>query len=218
MSLQLTGVGVTYPGTTRPVLVDFDLLVPTGTSLALMGPSGTGKSTALAVAGLLLAPTTGEVRINGRSRTVRDGAEVLRREVAWVLQTVNLLPRRTAVDNVLLPVLAAGGTREDARGEAVALLRRVGVQDPEQVARTLSGGQAQRVGVARALAARPSVIVADEPTANLDAATGRDVARALLTAAAGTTVLLATHDRAVAAMADVVVELEPPEQVRRVAS
>nr|WP_277344734.1 ATP-binding cassette domain-containing protein [Cellulomonas sp. IC4_254] len=193
-------------------------MVPTGTSLALMGPSGTGKSTALAVAGLLLAPTTGEVRINGRSRTVRDGAEVLRREVAWVLQTVNLLPRRTAVDNVLLPVLAAGGTREDARGEAVALLRRVGVQDPEQVARTLSGGQAQRVGVARALAARPSVIVADEPTANLDAATGRDVARALLTAAAGTTVLLATHDRAVAAMADVVVELEPPEQVRRVAS
>ncbi|QZN87661.1 ATP-binding cassette domain-containing protein [Cellulomonas sp. C5510] len=183
-----------------------------------MGPSGTGKSTALAVAGLLLAPSTGEVRINGRTRTVRDAPEVLRREVAWVLQTVNLLPRRTAVDNVVLPALAAGRRRADAYGEAVALLHRVGVEDPGQVARTLSGGQAQRVGVARALAARPSVIVADEPTANLDAATGRDVARALLDAAAGTTVLLATHDRAVAAMADAVVELEPPEEARRVAS
>lgn len=218
MSVELSKVGVTYPGSTRPVLVDLDLVVPTGTSLALMGPSGTGKSTALAVAGLLLAPTTGEVRINGRLRTVRDATEVLRREVAWVLQSVNLLPRRTAVDNVLLPVLAAGGRRDEAYDDAVALLHRVGVEDPAQVARTLSGGQAQRVGVARALAARPSVIVADEPTANLDAATGREVARALLSAAAGTTVLLATHDRAVAALADAVLELEIPEQARRVAS
>lgn len=214
MSLELIGVGVTYPGTTRPVLVDLDLHVPAGTSLAVMGPSGTGKSTALAVAGLLLAPTTGEVRINGRSRTVRDAAEVLRGEVAWVLQSVNLLPRRTAVDNVLLPVLAAGGRRSAARDEAVELLHRVGVEDPDQIARTLSGGQAQRVGVARALAGHPGVIVADEPTANLDAATGRDVARALLRAAAGTTVLLATHDPAVAALADRVIVLEPPEVAR----
>jgi ABC-type lipoprotein export system ATPase subunit len=202
-------VGLTYPGTARPVLVDLDLTVPTGTSLAIMGPSGTGKSTALAIAGLLLAPTAGEVLICGRRRTVRDAPTVLRDELAWVLQSVNLLPRRTAVDNVLLPALAAGRRRAHAQARAVELLDRVGIGDPGQVARTLSGGQAQRVGVARALMSEPSVLVADEPTANLDAATGRDVARTLLHAAEGTTVLLATHDPQIAAMADTVVHLEP---------
>jgi ABC-type lipoprotein export system ATPase subunit len=215
--IELRGVQVRYPGAPAPVLHGLDLAVPAGTSLALMGPSGSGKSTALAVAGLLLAPTAGEVRIGGAVRTTRDAARVLRGEVAWVLQSVNLLPRRTALDNVLLPALAAGGTRETARAEALALLARVGIDLPGQIARTLSGGQAQRVGVARALICRPAVLIADEPTANLDVATGRSMARALLHAAEGTTVLLATHDPEIAAMADRVVHLDAAE-VRGVAS
>lgn len=173
MSLELRGVSVTYPGAARPVLTDLDLVVPAGTSVALMGPSGSGKSTALAVAGLLLAPDTGEVWIAGRRRSVRDAPQVLRDELAWVLQSVNLLPRRTALDNVLLPALAGGRGREECRVEAVDLLRRVGIDDTDQVARTLSGGQAQRVGAARALMSHPAVLVADEPTANLDVTTAR---------------------------------------------
>jgi ABC-type lipoprotein export system ATPase subunit len=214
VSLELIGVRVVYPGADRAVLEDLDLSVPTGTSVALMGPSGSGKSTALAVAGLLLAPTAGEVRIDGRRRTVRDAPELLRGELAWVLQSVNLLPRRTAVDNVLLPTLAAGGRRGAARARAVELLAAVGIDEPDQVARTLSGGQAQRVGVARALVSRPTVLVADEPTANLDIATGREVAHALLHAAEGTTVLLATHDPEIARMTDRVVHLDRSEAPR----
>ncbi|ROS31107.1 ABC transporter ATP-binding protein [Cellulomonas sp. PhB150] len=209
MSLALTDVSLTYPGTARAVLTNLNLFVPTGTSLALMGPSGTGKSTALAIAGLLLAPTSGEVTIDGQTRTVRDAPTMLRGEIAWVLQSVNLLPRRTALDNVLLPALAAGGSRDDLHDDAVEVLLRVGIESPDQVARTLSGGQAQRVGVARALMSRPAVIIADEPTANLDIATGRGVARALLQAATETTVLLATHDEHVAEMADAILRLEP---------
>ena len=207
MSLELRGVSLAYPGARHPVLSGLDLSVPTGTSVALMGPSGSGKSTALAVAGLLLAPDSGEVWISGRRRTVRDAPEVLRGELSWVLQTVNLLPRRTALDNVLLPALAAGRRRSEAREEAVELLGRVGIDAPDQVARTLSGGQAQRVGVARALMSGPAVLVADEPTANLDVDTARDVARILLDAARGTTVLLATHDLEIARMTDSVLEL-----------
>ena len=209
MSLELTGISVRYRGAVRPVLSDWDLRVPAGESVALIGPSGAGKSTALAVAGLLLAPDAGQVRIAGQVRTTRDAALVLGQEVGWVLQSVNLLPARSAVDNVMLPALVSGGTRSRAWPRAVDLLASVGITEPEQRARTLSGGQAQRVGVARALMAAPAVLIADEPTANLDLVTGREIARALLRAAEGTTVLLATHDPEVAAMADRVVELRP---------
>src|SRR5690625_649438 len=149
MSLELTGISVRYRGGVRPVLSDWDLRVPAGESVALIGPSGAGKSTALAVAGLLLAPDAGQVRIAGQVRTTRDAALVLGQEVGWVLQSVNLLPARSAVDNVMLPALVSGGTRSRAWPRAVDLLASVGITEPEQRARTLSGGQAQRVGVAR---------------------------------------------------------------------
>lgn len=212
MSLELKGVRVHYPGAAHAVLDGFDLDVPTGTSLALMGPSGAGKSTALAVAGLLMRPDAGDVWIADRRRDVKDASAVLTREVAWILQTVSLLPRRTALDNVVLPALAAGADREDVEARAAELLDAVGITTPHQLARTLSGGQAQRVGVARALMNDPAVLIADEPTANLDLATGREVARVILRAAAGTTVLLATHDPEVAAMADRVLTLEPIDE------
>ncbi|MCR1981242.1 ATP-binding cassette domain-containing protein [Cellulosimicrobium cellulans] len=209
MSLTLRGITVTYRGSALPTVLDLDLDVPAGTSLALMGPSGAGKSTVLAVAGLLLEPDRGEVLVAETPRTVRDAPTVLGDELGWVLQTVNLLPRRTALDNVTLPALARGRRRAASEDRARELLDAVGITAHDQVARTLSGGQAQRVGVARALMTSPAVIVADEPTANLDLATARSVARTLFEATAGTTVLLATHDPAIAEMADRVVYLEP---------
>lgn len=217
MSVELKDVTVQYRGSSVPVLERLDLLVPTGTSLALMGPSGAGKSTALSVAGLLMAPTSGEVWIGGRKREVRDAAEVLGTEVAWALQTVSLLPRRSVIDNVTLSELARGARRAQVEARARELLALVGIDDVHQVARTLSGGQAQRVGIARALLAEPAVLIADEPTANLDLATGREIARTLLRAFDGVTVLLATHDPEVAQMADRVVHLEPAGS-RRVAA
>ncbi len=209
MSVVLRGITLTYPGTTAPTLLDLDLDVPAGTSLALMGPSGAGKSTVLAVAGLLLAPDRGEVLVAGTPRTVHDAPAVLGDEIGWVLQSVNLLPRRSALDNVTLPTLARGRRRATSEDRARELLHAVGITAHDQSARTLSGGQAQRVGVARALMTSPAVIVADEPTANLDLATARSVARTLFDAAAGTTLLLATHDPSIAQMADRVVHLEP---------
>jgi len=209
MSVELRGITVRYPGASTSILDDLDLVVPSGTSLAVMGPSGAGKSTALAVAGLLMAPTSGDVWINGRRREVSEATRVLRDEVAWVLQTVSLLPRRSALDNVLLPSLARGRRRAEVEARALELLAMVGIKDPHQLARTLSGGQAQRVGVARALIGEPTVLIADEPTANLDLATGREIAELILRAFAGTTVLLATHDPRVAALADRTRELAP---------
>lgn len=209
MSIELRSITFTYPGAKTPTLLDLDLHVPAGTSLAVMGPSGAGKSTVLAIAGLLLAPQAGTILIGGTPRTVRDAPMILGQEIGWVLQTVSLLPRRTALDNVTLPALARGRRRASCQDRARDLLDRVGITTHDQVARTLSGGQAQRVGVARALMTSPTVIVADEPTANLDLATAREVARTLFDATTGTTVLLATHDPAIAKMADQVIHLEP---------
>src|SRR5690606_13785016 len=175
-----------------------------------MGPSGAGKSTALAVAGLLRRPDAGEVLINDRLRTVTDAPRLLGGEIAWVLQSVNLLPRRSALDNVVLPAVARGSRRRDVEQRAVELLADVGISDADQPARTLSGGQAQRVGVARALLGVPSVLIADEPTANLDLTTGREIAELILDLADTATVLIATHDPRVAAMADRTVEVGKP--------
>ncbi|MBZ2199712.1 ABC transporter ATP-binding protein [Occultella gossypii] len=202
MSVELKGITVHYPGAPTPVLDGYDLFVPSRTSTALMGPSGAGKSTALAVAGLLLRPGAGEVLIDGRLRTVEDAPTALGGEIAWILQSVNLLPRRSALDNVVLPALARGRRRSEVEDHATELLHEVGITDPHQPARTLSGGQAQRVGVARALLGAPTVLIADEPTANLDLTTGRQIAELILRLSSAATVLMATHDPQVAAMAD----------------
>lgn len=210
MSVELRNVTVHYPGAASPVLEGYNLHVPTRTSTALMGPSGAGKSTALAVAGLLRRPDAGEVLINDRLRTVTEAPRLLGGEIAWVLQSVNLLPRRSALDNVVLPAVARGSRRRDVEQRAVELLADVGISDADQPARTLSGGQAQRVGVARALLGVPSVLIADEPTANLDLTTGREIAELILDLADTATVLIATHDPRVAAMADRTVEVGKP--------
>lgn len=206
MSLNLVDIDFAYPGASRTVLNGVRLTVRRGESVALMGASGRGKTTLLNIAGLLTAPTSGSVEIDGTARAPKDRPAL---GIGWILQSVNLLPRRSAVDNVALPALAAGVSAGEAQRRAAQLLERVGLESrDERHSRTLSGGEAQRVGLARALITRPSVLLADEPTANLDGHTARLVADMLFAAATDTAVLLATHDEGVGAMADRVVRLQ----------
>lgn len=209
MSLRLSGIDFTYPGSTRPVLTGLHLDIGAGETVAVMAPSGTGKTTLLGVAGLLLEPQRGTVSIGGRDRTVRDAPNLLGREIAFVLQTVNLLPRRTVLDNVTLPSIIAGNERAHADLQALELLDALDLREKAgREARTLSGGQAQRVGIARALINRPALLIADEPTANLDIATAHQVTELMLSVERGSTaILLATHDPAVARQADRTVTL-----------
>ncbi len=209
MSLELRSVTYSYPGQSRPVIDSVSLSIARGESLAVMGPSGAGKSTLLSVAGLLLRPTSGEVLIDEVPAAMGPRSAALGPDVSWILQTVSLLPRRTVLDNVALPALARGVRRYEAYAEGTRLLELVGCAETRfRPARTLSGGQAQRVGVARALMVQPAVLLADEPTANLDLATARDVARCIIEATKGRTALvLATHDPEVARLADRTLQL-----------
>ena len=207
MSLRLVDVAFRYAGADRAVLDGVNLTVASGESVALMGASGRGKTTLLNVAGLLAAPTTGRVEIDGVACSVQDRHRL---RIAWILQSVNLLPRRSALDNVALPALAAGSTSGAAWATSSELLVSVGLDPSDQRdARTLSGGEAQRVALARALISRPSLLLADEPTANLDARTADVVAEALFATAGHTAVLLATHDERIGAMADRIVRIRP---------
>ncbi|UTT59303.1 ABC transporter ATP-binding protein [Cellulosimicrobium cellulans] len=188
------------------MLEDVSLSVADGESVAVMAPSGQGKSTLLAIAGLLLTPQQGQVRLDDDVVSAALGRRLRGDRIQLILQSVNLLPRRSVLDNVVLPALAHGLDRIEAEERAIRLLDAVGVRLPDRPARTLSGGQAQRVGVARALVTQPRLVLADEPTANLDAATATDVARVLLTTTR-TSTLVATHDPSVAELADRVVTL-----------
>lgn len=202
MSLTLTDVHFRYSGSEMDLLQGVNLEVRSGESVAVMAPSGRGKTTLLGIAGLLLRPTVGRVEVDHVERTVRDAPELLGSTVTWVLQTVNLLPRRTLADNVALPLLAHGWSEGEARSRALDLLGVVGLGScADRLARTLSGGEAQRAGVARALTTQPSVFLADEPTANLDGATARQVAEALFRAATDTALVVTTHDEAIGALA-----------------
>lgn len=206
MSLELRNITFSYRGTAQPVLEDVSLSVADGESVAVMAPSGQGKSTLLAIAGLLLTPQQGQVRLDDDVVSAALGRRLRGDRIQLILQSVNLLPRRSVLDNVVLPALAHGLDRIEAEERAIRLLDAVGVRLPDRPARTLSGGQAQRVGVARALVTQPRLVLADEPTANLDAATATDVARVLLTTTR-TSTLVATHDPSVAELADRVVTL-----------
>ena len=190
-----------------------DLSIAAGELLAVMGPSGGGKSTLLHLLGGLDTPTSGEVTVGGRrvdrlSESAR--AKLRRRHVGYVFQAFNLVSNLSVADNVELPVLLAGGSPAAARARRHELLERVGLagesaKSPGQ----LSGGQQQRVAIARALANQPAMILADEPTGNLDSAMARQVLELLADEhRAGQTVVLVTHDPRVAAAASRVVVLE----------
>ena len=211
-AVEARGLSRTYgsgPDTVH-ALRDVDLSIAPGEFVAVMGPSGSGKSTLLHLVGGLDRPDRGQVRIEGQAL---DGlsddamAHLRRRRIGFVLQFFNLFPLLSAVENVAFPLLLDG--LADARARAEAALERVGLaargqHRPGQ----LSGGEQQRVAVARALATRPAVVLADEPTGSLDTLAGEDVLRLLRSAADdGQAVLLITHDAPAAAYADRVVRL-----------
>ncbi|MEV4670159.1 MULTISPECIES: ABC transporter ATP-binding protein [Actinomadura] len=191
---------------------DVDLDVPAGQVLAVTGPSGCGKSTLLHMLGGLERPTGGEVRLDGRridALSERGLARLRRRAVGFVFQAFHLVEELSAAENVELPALLAGRSPRAARRRAAQLLERVGLADrARHLPWELSGGQRQRVAIARALANEPLVLLADEPTGNLDSAATRDVLRLFDgLRAAGQTLVLVTHDERVAATADRLVSM-----------
>ncbi len=197
---------------TIPALNGVSLTIARNEYLAIMGPSGSGKSTMMNLLGCLDTPTGGEYWLNGIevSRLGDDGlARVRNREIGFVFQTFNLLPRATALHNVELPLVYAGVGSRERRDRAASALERVGLgrrmhHRPNQ----LSGGQRQRVAIARALVNRPSILLADEPTGNLDSATSHEIMRVFADLhAAGQTVIVVTHEADIAAHAVRVVVL-----------
>jgi len=211
--LELRGVCKTYRNGSQPaeVLHDITLSPSAGAVTAIVGRSGCGKTTLLHLAGAMDFPTAGEVSIDGRATTALSDGELtaLRRtRVGFVFQFFQLLPTLTAAENVELPLLLARASA--ARAKALERLRWVGLEDKaDSLPYQLSGGQMQRVAIARALVHSPDILIADEPTGNLDNASG-DQVLALLRAAAvefGATVLMATHSAEAAAIADTRVQL-----------
>ncbi|MFZ9054680.1 MAG: ABC transporter ATP-binding protein [Flavobacteriales bacterium] len=189
-----------------------DLNIAANEYVALMGPSGSGKSTLMNVLGCLDSPTAGSYHLNGQNVANLDEdalAEIRNREIGFVFQTFNLLPRYSALENVALPLIYAGMSKQDRMQRAEEVLDMVGLKDrmihkPNE----LSGGQRQRVAVARALVNRPSIILADEPTGNLDTATSMEIMGLFgEIQEAGNTVILVTHEEDIAACAQRVVRL-----------
>lgn len=189
--------------TTTPILTNIDLQISRGEFVALVGPSGSGKSTLLSILGLLDLPTSGDVLVNGESvaqLTRKQLAAVRCRTIGYVFQSFNLLAGLSVVENVMLPGLLAGKSGRSQYDHAVGLLDQVGLaQLAKRVPSELSGGEQQRVAVARALFMTPDVILADEPTGNLDSKNGRKVIDALYNLnSQGQTIVLVTHDRSIA--------------------
>jgi putative ABC transport system ATP-binding protein len=193
-------------GLTVPALLEADLRVEQGEFIAIVGPSGSGKSTLMNLIGCLDRPTSGEVLLAGRSVADLDddGLAALRsRFIGFIFQAYNLLPRTTALENVATPLLYQGVGRRERLERARAVLEQVGLGDRTGHQPTeLSGGQQQRVAIARALVANPPLILADEPTGNLDSHSGAEVMGILRSLhASGRTVVLITHDANVASSA-----------------
>jgi putative ABC transport system ATP-binding protein len=191
-----------------PALQGVSLELEKGEFAAVLGPSGSGKTTFLNIVGTLDEPTSGKVYIDGEDLTdlsERELTRLRRKKIGFIFQFYNLIPVLTALENVELPMIIAGVSRKDTTKRAQTLLETTGLLN-RAAHRTdeLSGGEQQRVAIARALANRPSIILADEPTGDLDSATGKQVMKMLfeMSRQEKTTVIVATHDPAVISMAD----------------
>jgi len=211
--IELRQVSKTMSSGGRPlaILRPLDLRVPAGQFVAVMGPSGSGKSTLLGLIAGLDNPSDGQISVGGEELTVMNEDALARfrgASIGFVFQTFQLIPTLTALENVMVPLEI--GRREDPEAKAIALLELVGLSGrathyPAQ----LSGGEQQRVALARAIACEPAVLLADEPTGNLDSANGSQVLDLLsrLHRERGITLVLVTHDREVAARAQRVIQL-----------
>ncbi|HLG06074.1 MAG TPA: ABC transporter ATP-binding protein [Gemmatimonadales bacterium] len=213
--ISATGITKTYQlGRVKvPALCGVDLEIQAGEFVAIMGPSGSGKSTLMHILGCLDRPTAGQYVLDGSDVSRLGGRELARvrnRKVGFVFQTFNLMPRLTVDENVALPLKYRGGiSRKERRARAGRLLERLNLSDrvghrPDE----LSGGQRQRVAIARALIGEPAILLADEPTGNLDSRSGADVLATFEELhAAGHTVIIVTHDANVAGRAHRIVEM-----------
>lgn len=191
-----------------PALRGVSFAVERGEFAVVMGPSGSGKTTLLNLIGSIDRPTRGQVFIDGRDITTLNEGELTklrRHKIGFIFQFYNLIPALTAVENVELPMLTAGVPRKEASKRALNLLETVGLKErAEHLPDELSGGEQQRVTIARALANKPSVILADEPTGDLDTKTGTEVVQVLYNTAKeqNATVIVVTHDPLIAEKAD----------------
>lgn len=212
--LALTGVTKTYVMGDQPVhaLRGVSLEIQRNEYVAIMGPSGSGKSTLMNLIGCLDTPSSGRYLLEGEDvsrMSDRKLAEVRNRRIGFVFQTFNLLARSTVQSNVELPLVYAGVSRSERRRRASEVIAQVGLADRSRHRpNELSGGQRQRVAIARALVGEPSILLADEPTGNLDTATGDEI-MALFEAlhAAGQTIVLVTHEDGIAARARRIIRL-----------
>lgn len=204
MYLTIEDVTFSYDGGPR-LLDDVSVTVRTGEVVAVMGPSGSGKSTLLSLLGGILRPDHGEITWGGQAPDYRR-ADLL----TWVLQNMHVLGPRSALDNVMLGMFACGLTWPETRDPSVDILQRVGLGHCiDRKANDLSGGELQRMTIARALVGAPSLVLADEPTGQLDANSSKLAIKCLVEARApSTTVIIATHDALVASASDRVFALE----------
>jgi len=194
------------------VLKGIDLQINKGEYVALMGPSGSGKSTLMNLLGCLDTPTSGNYILNGNDVSQMhddDLAEIRNKEIGFVFQTFNLLPRTTALDNVALPMIYAGFSKSERNERATEVLTQVNLADRmDHQPNQLSGGQRQRVAIARALVNKPSIILADEPTGNLDSKTSVEIMNLFNEIHKnGNTVILVTHEEDIAAYAHRIIRL-----------
>jgi putative ABC transport system ATP-binding protein len=211
--IQTSNLTKTYRKGNEPPIRALDhvsLTIDAGELVAILGPSGSGKSTLMNVLGLLDRPDSGEYLLDGRAVQnlgANELAALRNRAIGFVFQSYHLLPRTTAMENVQLPLLYA--KRDDFRARSEAALAAVGLSDRRNhLAEELSGGQQQRVAIARAVVNEPKMLLADEPTGNLDSASAREVIDLFQTLnRGGTTVVLITHDREVAAAADRIIQI-----------
>lgn len=214
-TLSCNGLGKTYETAAGPVaaLREVDLEIGEGEFTAIVGPSGSGKTTLLSLLGGLEKPSSGTIMVQGEplERRFRDLSDYRRGQVGFVFQAYNLVPHLSAIENVMLPMELAGMARRRRRGVASELLASMGIPEERFGHRPLrlSGGEQQRVAIARALANTPPILLADEPTGNLDEATSDQIIALLrrMTDASGLAVVLVTHNTRIAGKADHVVTL-----------